>query len=366
MRNIYYTLLCIVLFGTVGSVQAQITIQRSFIEDLIGTNAVFSVSELDMSSVDATALRDAAGPNQTWDVSGLSTIETYMLEQTFKDDLSDVIGIDLFEGAQFAIQIDSDTFSTLGTFHAVNAFDGDNLNALGTISRIDTSLTGAGTFVTLSSMYDPPLLEFPFPVNYEDTWTAESTLSQIIDGFPFPFSNMVREEVVVDGWGTLITASGSFEALRIRRTQFSTGLTGTELLIFDEINLLSPDGYSLSISLDEGNNVESIALSVFDSENTSTSVDDVSDLPSEFQLQQNYPNPFNPSTTIRYVLSEASPVTLRVFTLTGREVQTLVNATQSAGSHVVQFDASDLASGLYLYRLESNAFTETRMMSLIK
>jgi hypothetical protein len=90
-----------------------------------------------------------------------------------------------------------------------------------------------------------------------------------------------------------------------------------------------------------------------------------------FSLSQNYPNPFNPSTTIDYRLSFTGDVKLEVFDMVGRKVSTLVNARQSAGFHRVTFQAKNLASGTYLYRLQSNGekgqnFVETKKMTLVK
>lgn len=86
----------------------------------------------------------------------------------------------------------------------------------------------------------------------------------------------------------------------------------------------------------------------------------------DFALKQNYPNPFNPTTTINYQLAETSIVTLDVFNIMGQHIATLVNTSQSAGSHSVQFDASNLASGLYMYQLRAGDFVQTRKMHLIK
>jgi hypothetical protein len=96
--------------------------------------------------------------------------------------------------------------------------------------------------------------------------------------------------------------------------------------------------------------------------------------PSDFVLKQNYPNPFNPSTTIQFDLPKTSEVTLKVFSILGEEVATLLSVSLLSGSHSVEWDAGHLASGVYLYRLvanpsltgEAGGFVETRKMMLIK
>ena len=89
-------------------------------------------------------------------------------------------------------------------------------------------------------------------------------------------------------------------------------------------------------------------------------------LPAEISLSQNYPNPFNPSTSIQFALPESGNVRLSVFNLLGQNVVTLVNGVESAGYHTVQFDASRLSSGIYLYRLETSSSTIIKQMVLIK
>ncbi len=92
----------------------------------------------------------------------------------------------------------------------------------------------------------------------------------------------------------------------------------------------------------------------------------VNPTPRQFSLAQNYPNPFNPITMIRYELPERADVTLKVYDVLGREVATLVNAAQGQGSYQVPFNASNLASGIYFYRLKAGSFMQTKKMLLVK
>jgi len=89
-------------------------------------------------------------------------------------------------------------------------------------------------------------------------------------------------------------------------------------------------------------------------------------LPAEFSLSQNYPNPFNPTTTIRYALPQRSQVTLTVFNTLGQPVSTLVSGTEEAGSYEVKFNGSNLASGVYFYRIQAGGFVQTRKLLLLK
>ena len=90
------------------------------------------------------------------------------------------------------------------------------------------------------------------------------------------------------------------------------------------------------------------------------------EIPKHFTLLQNYPNPFNPSTIIRFELPKSSEVRLSVYDILGREVSVLVNERRDVGVHEVKFDGSDLASGMYFYRLQAGDFVQTRKLLLLK
>ena len=99
-----------------------------------------------------------------------------------------------------------------------------------------------------------------------------------------------------------------------------------------------------------------------------TTITDVNgnELPKVYSLSQNYPNPFNPTTTIKFGLPEAGFVDLRVFNMLGEEVAQLVSNEMRAGYHEVNFDASNLSSGMYIYKLTSGKFAQTKKLMLLK
>jgi hypothetical protein len=89
-------------------------------------------------------------------------------------------------------------------------------------------------------------------------------------------------------------------------------------------------------------------------------------LPNSYELKQNYPNPFNPITTIRYALKQQENVKLIIYNLLGQEVDILVDEYQNAGWYDIQFDASELASGVYIYQIQAGQFVKSNKMVVIK
>jgi len=117
--------------------------------------------------------------------------------------------------------------------------------------------------------------------------------------------------------------------------------------------------------------LSSNAGAFFVGKNPVTAVKQQSGIPNSFALFQNYPNPFNPTTAIRYQLSAISHVTLKIYDILGREVTTLVDEKENAGTHQIRFDGTRFASGVYFYRLEAKSeggmsFMQTKKLVLIK
>ena len=110
----------------------------------------------------------------------------------------------------------------------------------------------------------------------------------------------------------------------------------------------------------------SVDVIISEDENVTSIESPEGELPEAFALGQNYPNPFNPSTAIEYEIPTPQHVRLEVFAATGRSVGVLVDGIRPAGTHTVRFDADNLPSGLYVYRLQANGETLTRKMTLLR
>ncbi len=129
---------------------------------------------------------------------------------------------------------------------------------------------------------------------------------------------------------------------------------------------VAPADVALNADEDMAYVIDMLARRVFVFSRTTTSSERGAGLPGDFRLMQNYPNPFNPSTRIDFELTSTADVRLAVYDILGREVALLADGTRAAGEHSVTFEAGDLPSGVYLYRLEANGTSRTRALLLSK
>lgn len=136
---------------------------------------------------------------------------------------------------------------------------------------------------------------------------------------------------------------------------------GAKDTIFANGNSVNLDGTSNG---DNWNFATNKAISITSASGIST----ISEVASKYSLSQNYPNPFNPTTNIKYGLTKSGFVLLKVYDLIGKEVATLVNQNQTAGTYLVDFKAGDygLTSGIYFYKISAGEFSEVRKMILTK
>jgi D-alanyl-D-alanine carboxypeptidase len=173
--------------------------------------------------------------------------------------------------------------------------------------------------------------------------------------------SLTRHLVTWDGYG-LCVAHCSYGGLQF------WGHTGGSIGYMSWIAFFPSSGASVAVLLNEWNSTSHLdqtllALSQF---LPTTDVENIASAPREYVLLQNYPNPMNPSTTISYALPRRSNVILTVFNTLGQQVAMLVNGEMEAGNHDVTFDATRLASGMYLYRLQAGEFVGTKKLILLR
>jgi Leucine-rich repeat (LRR) protein/uncharacterized protein YdeI (BOF family) len=161
-----------------------------------------------------------------------------------------------------------------------------------------------------------------------------------------------------DTYNLQLADNEDFETLIIDQS----GLEETEL----EVSLEGQTTYYWRIqAVNSSGSSEWSSAASFTTEMT-TGIGDEEALPDEFAIHQNYPNPFNPTTVISYQIPVNSDVELKVFDMLGREITTLVRERKTAGSYEVNFDASSLSSGMYIYQIQAGNYLQTKKMMLIK
>jgi hypothetical protein len=140
---------------------------------------------------------------------------------------------------------------------------------------------------------------------------------------------------------------------------------------FNKINKLELKGYVLE-EIKEGEVKRSERIEegreiiIRDKEVTTLRITKQQIIPVTYNLEQNYPNPFNPSTTIKFSLPEATNVTLKIYNTLGQKVAEVVNTNLEAGWYSYQWDAGNVATGIYIYELRTNKFVSVKKMLLLK
>ena len=225
-----------------------------------------------------------------------------------------------------------------------------------------------GTFTTPSSGSANTQIEITYDgysFNIDNIYWDDICFSYIVPVELTSFAASTNGDEVALSWTTAtetnnqgfqierMTAGGSFEQIG-----YVAGFgTTTE-----------PKAYSfVDTKLEEGS--YTYRLKQMDYDGTYTYSSEVSvevELPLEYSLDQNYPNPFNPSTTIKYAIAEDGYVKLAVYNMLGEEVAMIVNSVQKAGRYEVNFNATGLSSGVYVYRIETASFTSSKKLMLMK
>ncbi len=221
------------------------------------------------------------------------------------------------------------------------------------------------TLISLRDGFEVPGAKFLPPVSdkYSIIYTANENANMLINGVGL--STLDEAEELTFPIYTA-TTSGGTHSLNISQAILPEGVTAviTDAETGETYDIEEELEISFTATESNASNPEQrFSLKLTAGEPTSVATGEA---PAEFALKQNYPNPFNPVTQIRYDLPESADVRLEVFNVQGQRVAVLVNSTQNAGAHTVSFNAQNLSSGVYLYRLQAGEFQQIRKMTLIK
>ncbi len=341
-------LLIVLLFAS--AVNAQI-ILNSDRKPVIGD----SFTTMDMDTLGVT--EGSAGINVTWNFSNLTSTGEQITANYISP--SAAPNDSLFPGSDVAVSYDGLSYTFYDT-------DGSTVHSLGS-SYEDFSIVYSNT---------EKVSEYPFTFN-----------SNLLDNFQAEYEmgeGLVNRNIGIiqftgDAYGTIILPDGSsYAALRVkifRQTVDTMFVAGIPLSV-TEVKSTTYEWYTNErkypvfgisyIEINVNGSVTNHKVVEYNIQNATDVKEDPQQVVSEFELNQNYPNPFNPGTSIKYAISSMQFVTLKVYDIIGNEVATLVDEYKPAGSYEVDFDASKLSSGVYLYRLQSGGNIITKKMTLIK
>ena len=223
-----------------------------------------------------------------------------------------------------------------------------------------------------------------FETNGDNSYQAVGRID-LVGIFSFYAGNMQTDDIDNDGTEevaiciddnfVILKFNGSenqqtYEVYYIKKNELTASGANSVYFGATMFDLLDDSEYEILISMDhiieQGSQTLGRRFTKIYRPDSTTSVNSDMILPVETNLYQNYPNPFNPSTKISYSIKEEGLVTLKVYDVLGKEVATLVNENKSTGNYEAEFNASQLSSGMYIYKLQAGSFTAVKKMLLTK
>ncbi len=212
-----------------------------------------------------------------------------------------------------------------------------------------------------TTLYDTLGSEMIFYIDVTNITEADQTLFMVRtqNNLPNSWQSSLCFEYCFPGWVDSVATTSDFgstplapnETREVAMHVFPLVNTGTGIVQMQAATFRNPNA---RITVDLTATVNPV------------SVEDENPVVNNFYLAQNYPNPFNPSTKINFGLKNSGNVEISVYNILGKKVATLVNGFKSAGNHSVSFNASNLSSGIYFYKIVTNGFVQTRKMLLLK
>ena len=330
---------------------AQINITGSDVSGMFAIGNFATIHEYDGAQIDIGTL---GGPNN-WDFTGLQTTSTFDYESV---NPSSTPYSSEFPTSTIALNSQREYIGEPGDGYSYLEVTGNLLNNIGQAVVLNSQ---PGNLYRVKN--DPPdaLL---IPIIYNSAYQEHFTKTIYLNGSPIS-QDSIFKVVFIDAWGTMTLPGGaSFEALRIKEVRTVNGVPEGAHYSFQSVN-----GAQVNMQTSDPNAAD-FAIVDIDWYDWNlpyiTDVEKISSIPTDFILSQNYPNPFNPSTKIKWQSPVTGHQTLKVLDLLGNEVATLVDEYKEAGKYEVSFDASQLSTGIYFYRLKAGSFTQTKKMIFLK
>ena len=340
-------------------------------------------------AIDSTRIAKVTAPNENWNGS-----ETITFTATDKDGLSDstsvkftvspendapvvtdIINQTINEGSSFATINLDDFVSDLDNniSEIVWSVSGNtnlqiniDTNRIATITALDENWNGSETLVFTAT--DPEGLTGNNAAIFKINPINDSP---VIKDLPESISFKADSSFTLNMWDYVSDVETENSDLIYQFVLSSDSLyaaynnTNGECVLTSHTSFSGEVALTITVKDDSNATVEAIINIVVDK---ATGISDWlnNGIPNEYSIKQNYPNPFNPTTVIRYAIPEAGNVRLAIYNLLGEEVAQLVNEVKSAGFYEVNFNATNFSSGIYIYRIEANNFTETKKMVLLR
>lgn len=366
MRIKYYLVYSIALLLTIliqSKLLSQIVIDNSGINNYYGAGVVWHQYSNSNPNITMNIGVSSSTQAQSWTVPNFTVTDSVITNYI---DPSSSPYISRFPGSTYASVINGSQSGLKFESYQYIKLSNDTLYVIGTVQHyygtlnnqpIDTVLVKDTTFIGT-------VLPAQLGASY---YSTPDTISLGSGSF-----QVVARQNVFDAYGTVTFSFGTFQAIRLKETEFYMDYSGSTLTdSFKEYNYtwLTSEGHTFKVDVSRDSSSGNVLLTEIEinySGAAATAVESYNELSAGYVLSQNYPNPFNPSTTINYQIPQSSFVSLKVFDVLGREVASLVNKQQSQGNYTVNFNASNLPSGVYIYKITAGNFVQTKKLMLLK
>ncbi|MEG8990930.1 cohesin domain-containing protein [Ignavibacteria bacterium 4148-Me] len=236
------------------------------------------------------------------------------------------------------------------------------------------TLSAAGVFSWKPNFDQAGVYSVTFKVTDKGGLSATKTVAIVVNNVNRPpvFTVEIPNNQVVPVHNVPVTFEFIYKAedpdgdpLTFRKVSGPGEISTTGLFTWEPVPDQAGKSYILIVEVSDGSLTATSTRTIKVSD-TVTGVEEESGIPNEFMLMQNYPNPFNPTTTIKFALPKESHVKLSVYNILGQEVATLVNGIMQAGYHRVNFDATGLNTGMYIYKIQADGFVMMKKMMYVK